>query len=304
MVVDYSNLKTVKLRDRKHKVSVLDFAKPRSGFFDLFPNILAAKSLKDTAEKIANAKASSRGIIWACGAHVIKCGLSPILARLMEDGYITHIALNGAGIIHDFEIAYCGETSECVEESIRDGSFGMAEETSEILGKIICSDSALAFGIGDAVGEYASQLPFSEFSLLAQAYKHSVPVSIHPALGTDVLHYHPSVDWGLFAKAARIDFDKFVEAVSSLNNGGVYLNVGSAVILPEVFLKSLSILRNLGHTVEDFTSVVFDMIDHYRPRENVARRPGGNGHVIIGHHEIMIPLLVEIIYEKFDPFSR
>lgn len=290
-MINYDKLKTISLRERAHKVSIKNFGDPNKALIDSFPDILAGASLKKFVEQIKEARNQKKALIWALGAHVLKCGLTPFFIRLMDQGYVTHIALNGAGIIHDFEIGYIGETSECVEEAIRDGSFGMATETSEILGNAIKPDK----GIGSCVAEVIKNTAHRDHSLIYNASIRNIQVSVHPALGTDVLHYHPALDWADFAAAARIDFDKFVEAVGSI---GVYVNVGSAVILPEVFLKSLSVLRNLGHEINDFTTATFDMIDHYRPRENVVRRPGGRGCTFIGHHEIMIPLLTYLLGES------
>lgn len=288
-------MKTISLKKRKHLVETSQFGKIANSqsFVENLPNILASKSLKKLIESIKKAKKENCSIIWAIGGHVIKSGVTPYLIAMMREGYISHIAMNGACVIHDFEIAYCGSTSEDVAESIKDGSFGMATETSEILNKIMCSDKAITYGIGHAVGkEINSQnLWHRSYSLLANASLFSIPVSVHVALGTDVTHCHPYCDWSKLANACKKDYEHFVNSVENLNNGGVFINAGSAVILPEVFIKTVSLIRNQNKSLSNFTSAVLDMNDHYRPRENVLKRPGGCPIKLIGHHEIMIPLI-------------
>jgi len=297
MDLDYTKLVTVPLEKRHHKVSLKDFGHPTDGsvraFIDSLPDILAGQDLKRLLRNLESARETGRARIWAMGAHVVKCGLTPYLVELMDRGAVTHIALNGAGIIHDFELALIGQTSEDVEASLGDGSFGMAEETSRLLADWITSDSAQEKGIGHVVGAALDDplFPHREHSLLVQAGRRKIPVTVHPALGTEVIHYHPGYDWSRAAGAARRDFDTFVSAVTGIDGGGVYLNVGSSVILPEIFLKAVSIVRNLKIPLSGFTAVVLDMIDHYRPRENVLSRPGGCAIRILGHHEILIPLI-------------
>lgn len=303
MAIDYRKLKTVRLSERRHKVSVASFGKPSPSsvrdFVETLPDVLAGRELREILAALVEARRRGAARIWAFGAHVVKTGVTPYLADLMRRGYITHIAINGAGVIHDFEIARVGSTSEVVEDSIADGSFGMAIETAEELGAFLGSDVAMARGLGPAVSAWLDdpRLPHRDQSLLAQANRHGVGVSVHLMLGADVLHYHPQFDWSRVAAGARRDFDLFVEAVGRLDGGGIHLNVGSAVLLPEVFLKAVTVNRNLGRPIDDFSTVVLDMLDNYRPRENVLQRPGGKPHRLLGHHEIMIPLIASALPE-------
>jgi hypothetical protein len=302
---DLGRLRTVPLAERRHLVHEGALGKPGAhaglnAFLESMPDLLAAKSLKDLVARMRAARNAKRGLVWGLGAHVLKVGVGPWLIELMKSGWITHLSLNGAGVIHDFELAYCGQTSEDVAQALRDGSFGMARETGEQLGALISGPEARAEGAGAHVGRAiaASSFPHRHLSVLGAAHRLGVPVSVHVALGGDVLHHHPAFDWGGAAQAARRDFERMLDAVESLNGGGVYLNVGSAVLLPEVFLKAVSIVRNLGRPLGEFTTVVLDMLDHYRPRENVLARPGGTGIKILGHHEIMLPLLSGLLLEK------
>lgn len=298
-------LRTVSLKDRCHLVHAHQLGDPsrHAGLHDFvqsLPDLLAGRALKALVAAVRKGRLSGRKLIWGLGGHVVKSGVTPYLVALMERGFVNHIAVNGAFIIHDFELAFCGETSEVVADSLRDGSFGMARETGEILGSLMCSPEARSCGIAAHVGEalQGSEYPHRSLSLLAHAHRLSVPVSVHMALGTDVVHYHPTFDWGAAGAAARRDFDRFLDAVAGLDGGGVYLNVGSAVVLPEVFLKAVSLTRNRGGALAGFTTVVLDMIDHYRPRENVLKRPGGTGLQILGHHEILIPLIAGALLEQ------
>lgn len=304
---DLTRLRTVSLSERRHLVHAANLGKPGShsglgAFIDSLPDILSARLLRSLIERIHAAKAAGRGIVWGLGAHVVKVGITPWLVQLMEAGLLTHLAVNGALVIHDFELAYCGQTSEDVAASITDGSFGMARETGEILGGLFSAPEAADTGLGNHVARAiaGSAYPHRELSLLAAAWRCRVPVSVHIAFGADVLHHHPALDWGACARAARRDFDVLLDAVTTLHGGGVYLNVGSAVLLPEVFLKAVTVTRNLGTPLSRFTAAVLDMIDHYRPRENVLSRPGGDGIKIIGHHEIMVPLLAGALLESAD----
>ncbi|MBI3893765.1 MAG: hypothetical protein HY303_19775 [Candidatus Wallbacteria bacterium] len=300
MSFDFRRLKTVSLLRRKHLVTVPAFGRPQPGsgigdWIETLPDILAARSLKRLVAALRDARAKGRSIIWSIGAHVLKCGLAPYLTALMERRYLTHLAMNGAGLVHDFEIAFCGETSEDVAESIADGSFGTAEETGRFLGQVLSDDygRSLGLGLGALLGRRIAvdELPHGQHSLLARAWELKVPATIHAALGADVVHIHPAVDWERLGGLLKRDFEVFAAGLPGLSDGGVYLNVGSAVLLPEVFLKALSLVRNVGKRVDGFTAVNLDMQQHYRPRVNVLERPGGEPIQIIGHHEILIPLL-------------
>jgi hypothetical protein len=237
------------------------------------------------------------------GAHVIKCGLQPVLKSLIEADVITAIAMNGAGSIHDYELSLIGETSEDVGAVLHEGHFGMAEETGRDINRAIREGVSRGLGYGEAVGRFiiANDNPYRGQSLLATCVEHDIPVTIHVALGTDIIHQHPQADGAMLGEASFTDFRIFTSVVSELGNGGVYLNIGSAVIMPEVFLKALSIAQNLGHHVDGFTTANFDMQQHYRPLQNVVKRPTSGksrGYTITGHHEIMVPLLAAGILDK------
>jgi len=266
------------------------------GFIDSLPDILAGKDFKEFLALLRTARTRKRAIIFGLGAHVIKVGLSPILIRLMEDGWVSGLALNGAGIIHDFEIAFCGRTSEDVAAQIQTGKFGMARETGEMLNAAIRSGASRGCGLGAAVGRMiaGSRLPFKNLSLLASAYELGIPVSVHVAIGTDTIHFHPRSSGQAVGQTSLADFFLFCSLVEKLEGGGVYINIGSAVVLPEVFLKALSYVRNRGTRLERYSTAVFDFLHQYRPAENVVRRAvgkKGRGFYFIGHHEIMVPLL-------------
>ena len=297
-----SGLRTYSLRSRVSRVGVGDFAttfQPETGlpgFIDSLPNILAAKEFKSFLGLLRTARSKRKPILMGLGAHVIKVGLSPVLIRLMEDGWVGGIALNGAGIIHDFEIAYCGRTSEDVAVQIRAGKFGMARETGERLNAAIRQGARKGVGLGAAVGGMiaGSRLPFKNFSLLAAAYELGIPASVHVAIGTDTIHFHPGCSGAALGRTSLADFFLFCSVLEKLEGGGVYINIGSAVVLPEVFLKALSFVRNRGIRLEHFSTAVFDFLHHYRPEQNVVRRAvgkKGRGFYFVGHHEIMIPLL-------------
>jgi len=298
-------LKTYSIKGRKSKVSVDEFAAPftaGSSFADFMgslPAILGAKNLRIVADAIVEATHAERTVAVGMGAHVLKVGLGPLLIDLMERGVIKSLALNGAGIVHDFEIAYAGCTSEDVDAEIGAGAFGMAKETGSILNRAIKKGSEK--GIGRAVGELIanSRYPNKDKSVLAACVKNDIPCTVHVALGTDILHIHPQMDGAATGRAAMIDFKIFASVVASLEKG-VYLNIGSAVIMPEVFLKALTLARNLGFDVSHFTTVNMDFIQHYRPLTNVVRRPTmghGRGISLTGHHEIMVPLLFAAVIE-------
>jgi hypothetical protein len=308
--INVSDLKTYPLKKRHSKVRVSDFAKPwrKGGSFSLFyralPDILAVKTLRAVAGAIAQAHAKGRPVIVGIGAHVIKVGLSPILVTWMEQGLITAVAMNGAGIIHDFELALMGHTSEEVDDEIDDGRFGMTEETGRILNDAIAHGYRNGQGMGEAVGHYIngskSQFPNRGTSILAAGAMLGIPVTVHVALGTDVIHMHPAADGAAIGATSLLDFRRLAAVVAGME-GGVYLNIGSAVVLPEVFLKTVSLGRNLGHSLSNITTVNMDFLSHYRPLTNVVRRPtqkGGKGYSLIGHHEIMLPLLVAAVAEE------
>jgi deoxyhypusine synthase len=302
-------LHTYPLKERKSKVTIQDFASPvRAGqslkqFLDSLPNILAARDFKSVVAAIVQACRKDKPVIWGMGAHVIKCGLNPVIIELLKRGIISAIALNGAGIIHDFELAYAGHTSEEVEAELGQGRFGMAQETGELINQAINQGAAEGLGLGKAVGKKLVELapPYIEYSLLATAYNLNIPVTVHVALGTDIIHLHPQADGANIGRGSEQDFRLLAAVVSQLEGGGVFLNIGSAVIIPEVFLKAVSLVRNLGHTLVDFVTVNLDFIRHYRPIQNVVTRPtasGGRGYSLIGHHELMLPLLAAAITEE------
>lgn len=295
-------LKTYSLRSRRSKVNVKEFARvfPVDRSFNRFlnslPDILAGKEFKEFVSLVVKAKKRRKAVIFALGAHVIKVGLSPILIDLMKRGWVTALAFNGAGIIHDFEIAFAGKTSEDVELQIRNGRFGMARETGEMLNEAINRGSEEGLGLGEAVGRMiaASHFPHKNLSLLAAAYDLNIPATVHVGIGTDFIHFHPRVKGEALGRASLKDFFLFCSLLEKLEGGGVFVNIGSAVVLPEVFLKALSFVRNRGRALDSFVTAVFDFIHHYRPCQNVVLRPwrkGGKGFYFIGHHELMVPLL-------------
>ncbi len=268
-------------------------------FLDCLPDILKAHDLKDLVRACRHAKSIGKPLIIGLGGHVIKCGLAPLLIELMEAGYVKAFVCNGAVAIHDFEIACYGQTSEDVASALADGSFGMAEDTSLFLNSAITNGYENDLGMGEAIGAALQEKAvFPELSLFASAYKHNIPVCVQVAIGTDIIHQSPHARGEAIGATSMRDFRIFCEAVSTLDEGGVFIDFGSAVIVPEVFLKALSVARNLKGKVSNFTTAVFDMNMHYRARVNVAERPvltGGKGYYIIGHHEIMIPLLVKAL---------
>jgi hypothetical protein len=268
------------------------------------PRLLAADSLRAVVDALIAARQKKKQIIWGLGGHVIKCGLAPVLIRLTETGYATAFAMNGATSIHDFEIAIAGNTSEDVEEVLPDGRFGSAQETGADMNGAITGGARDGIGAGEALGRRLEKIAHPAYgasSLLLAAYKQHVPVTVHVAVGTDTPHTHPAADGAAIGAASHHDFRLLCSIVTGLNDGGVYLNVGSAVVLPEVFLKAVSVVRNLRYPLADFTTVNFDFLQHYRPKLNVVERPhaksGGRGYSITGHHEITIPLLAAILAE-------
>ena len=290
------------IHTRKSKVDKACFAKPgkaqsTAAFFKNLPSILAAQGLKDLSAKIKQARRKKKPVIFMYGAHLIKCGLSPLLVDLVKRGIITALATNGAGIIHDFEIAYCGKTSEDVAANLKKGMFGMSKETGAFINKAATYAYQQDIGFGAAVGELIdkTKLRYRDVSPAYWAYKKKVPFSVFVAIGTDIVHQHPDASGASIGFASLKDFHFFRECVSRLE-GGVVINFGSAVILPEVFVKALNLARNLKAKVDDFTAANFDMYTMYRAHENVVRRPtGGKGYSFIGHHEIMFPLVYQLL---------
>lgn len=310
--IDLTKLKTYPLSRRHSKVRVSDFSVPwRPGgplrrFLGTLPDILAVKTLRAVARAIVRAHRRNRPVVVGMGAHVTKVGLNPVLIDLMERGIVTAVAMNGAVIIHDFELALMGQTSEEVDAEIDSGRFGMAEETGRILNEAIAWGSKEGLGIGEAVGRYIlarkKQFQHHRISVLAAGSQLSVPVTVHVAVGTDIIHMHPAADGAAIGAGSLLDFRKLAAVVADME-GGVYLNLGSAVILPEVFLKAVTLGRNLGRTLSDITTVNMDFLSHYRPLTNVVKRPtqkGGRGYSLIGHHEIMVPLLAAAVLEDLS----
>ena len=307
--LDVTKLKTYPAGSRNSKVRFDEFARSgRKGgsfrqFYDSLPNILAASQLRRVVEAMVAANRRGKPVVWMFGAHVIKVGLNPLIVDLLRRKIVTAIAMNGAGIIHDFELAFMGSTSEDVAEALADGSFGMARETGQLLNRAITDGAKKGWGLGRSVGTMinAKKLPYRRLSILATCQQLGVPATVHVAIGTDIIHQHPSADGAAIGKTSLADFRLLTEVVAGLGAGGVVGHFGSAVILPEVFLKAVSVARNLGRSVKDFTAFDFDMIRHYRPSENVLKRPtllGGQAIHITGHHEIMIPLLVQAVTEQ------
>src|SRR5215831_13723895 len=306
---DLSGIKTYPLKSRKSKVTVSDFARPASrattigDFLDSLPNILAAADLNAVVTAITNAKRGDRGVIWGLGAHVIKTGLGPLIVELMRRGFVSAIATNGAAVIHDFEIALAGATSEDVDESLGPGQFGMADETGRLLNGAINDGVARGLGLGQAVSRFlhAREPQHAKSSVLAEAGRLGIPVTVHVAIGTDIVHMHPAASGSAIGEGSLRDFRYFVANVSRLERG-VYLNCGSAVVLPEVFLKAVALVRNRGTKLEHITTVNLDFVRGYRPETNVVRRPvsGGSGHgySLVGHHELLIPLLAAALIES------
>ncbi|MBN2032486.1 MAG: hypothetical protein JW836_04355 [Deltaproteobacteria bacterium] len=305
--ISLEGVRAYPLSQRPSKVKSDDFGKPWSAGGDLsawlraLPDILAARDFRNVAASIVRAAKKGNMIILAMGAHAVKVGLNPVIIDLMERGIIRGLAMNGACIIHDTEIAMAGHTSEDVAARLGEGKFGMAEEPAVFLNEAVREGAKAEMGLGAAVGERLSlaKFPYGRFSLLARAFELDIPVTVHVAIGTDTIHFHPSVDGPSLGYATHLDFRLFARLVSELE-GGVFINLGSAVILPEVFLKAVSLVRNLGHRLKEVTTVNMDFIRQYRPITNVVQRPtleGGQGYSLMGHHEIMFPLLAAAVVE-------
>jgi hypothetical protein len=330
--LEFAALRSVTLKERGGKVKAADFASAYqkgsgiAGWLNSLPRILAGESFRAVVEALDAARARHRALIWGLGGHVIKCGLAPVLIDLMQRGYVTLFALNGAAAVHDFEIALAGATSEDVEATLPDGRFGVADETGCEMNCAIAAGERDGLGMGEALGRRLDTLlaghavlagqavspahqpeagagsSHAEASLVLQAYRHGTPVTVHVAVGTDTPHVHPSADGAAIGSTTHRDFRLFCAYATDLDDGGVYLNCGSAVVLPEVFLKAISAVRAMGSPLTRFTTVNLDFLEHYRPRANVVERPharsGGAGYSIRGHHELMLPLLAAALIEK------
>lgn len=316
--LDRTGLKTIPLAERPAKVSVSQFARPYAkgegvmGLLESMPRILAGESVRAVVEALRRAWDLEKPILWGLGGHVVKVGLGPTVIDLMERGFVSGIAMNGSTAIHDFEVALVGSTSEEVDATLPGGKFGMAEETGAWMNQAITDGDSKEIGIGEALGEFLLEkveeqsqtgkpvVKFPDASILLQAYRRRIPVTVLVAIGTDTPHNHPLADGRAIGGASHRDFLLFAGLVAQLGGGGVYLNVGSAVVLPEVFLKAVTAARNLEHTLENFTTVNLDFLQHYRPLENVVRRPtlgSGQGYALTGHHEILLPLLAAALVE-------
>ena len=306
--IDLKAVKTNSTMARASKVTAdLEGRPPWPGisfadFLDSLPAILRANDLKAVARAIMHAKRYGRPVIAMLGGHVIKTGCSPILADMASRGYIHHFASNGSAAVHDTELAVWGHTSEDVATHLEDGSFGMAADTARLINAAARRAADIGAGFGETVGALLveKRAPHLERALLARSYQLNIPYTLHVALGTDIVHQHPTASGAAIGEASMRDFRILANTVTKLGQGGVVLNLGSAVIMPEVFLKTLAVARNLGHPVSDFTTANFDMLQHYRPTVNVVQRPvlkGGQGYALTGHHEIMIPLLAATVYE-------
>jgi len=315
---------TYPLASRKSKVSTLDFAKAGAAktsltkFLDSLPHILAAEDLRSLLGAVHAARKQGAAILWGMGGHIIKVGLGPVLIDLMQRGFVSGIAMNGAALIHDFEIALAGNTSEEVETALGEGRFGMAEETGRYLNEIAKLAHRVRIGYGEAAGKFRNigiiEAPYEGSSVLAAAYKRRIPVTVHIAIGADIPHMHPSADGAALGYATHRDFLLFSALVDRMHPGGVYMNWGSAVVLPEVFLKAVSVVRNLGVPLRPITTANFDFIQHYRPLQNVVKRPTASGRsrsgpesrgfAITGHHELLLPLVAAALAAGWPKVKR
>jgi hypothetical protein len=320
----FGGVHTYPLASRKSKVSVRDFARaPKksaslASFLDTLPKILAAADLRQLLEAVHRAKRQKKAVLWGIGGHVIKVGLGPLLIDLMKRGFVSGIVMNGAAMIHDFEIALAGNTSEDVEAGLGEGQFGMAQETGAGINEIAKLAHRIRIGFGEAAGQYLTSGILSpkspDASVLIAAYRHRIPVTVHVAIGTDIPHIHPAADGAALGDATFHDFRLFCELVRQMDGGGAYLNWGSAVLLPEVFLKAVSVVRNLGVPLAPITTANFDFIQHYRPIQNVVKRPilpvKGNaagkskGFAISGHHELLLPLVAAALVSGWPAAAR
>ncbi|MDX1984164.1 MAG: hypothetical protein SFV51_28070 [Bryobacteraceae bacterium] len=309
--MDFSAMKTIPIAERGGKVGIPHMARPYQkgtgvgGLLASLPDVLAAPSLLRVIDSVVQARERKRAILWGLGGHVIKCGLAPVLLDLMRRGFVTGFVLNGAASIHDFEIGIAGHTSEDVEAVLPDGRFGSAEETGREMNEAIAAGVARGLGMGESLGARLAEIAVPDFApccLVLEAWRAAVPVTVHVAVGTDTPHTHPAADASAIGQGTHRDFRLLCSMLREMDDGGVYLNVGSAVVLPEVFLKAVSVVRNLGHPLARFTTVNLDFLQHYRPKMNVVDRPhaqsGGKGYGITGHHELMIPLLAAALIER------
>jgi hypothetical protein len=305
---DLSGVRTYPLASRRSKARAEDFAKPVAAgatfrqWFDSLPALLGAADLRRVVQAIVGARRNGGGVVWGIGAHVIKTGVSPVLIDLMARGYVSALAMNGAGLIHDFEVALAGATSEDVDEALGPGRFGVAEETGTLLNEAIARAHQTGEGLGQGVARFLAtrKPPHAANSLLVAAHRLEVPVTVHVAIGTDIIHMHPSASGAAIGETSLRDFRYLTASVSRLT-GGVYLNCGSAVVLPEVFLKAVALARNAGASLAGLTTVNIDFLRMYRPQTNVVTRPvagtGGTGIALVGHHEVLIPLLAAAVIE-------
>ena len=300
--IDLSKISTYELASRPSKVTVDDFAHPVAEndslreYLEKLPNILAVRSMRELAERVRRARDLGKPIIWGLGGHVVKTGLAPILIDLMARGFITAVAGNGSVLVHDSEIARVGSTSEDVDATLGEGDFGAARETGELLNNAAKDAQAQGIGLGEAISLALAQLdpPHAGKSLLCAAVERRLPFTAHLTIGADIGHFHPGVDGAALGASSHTDFRLFCSLVQQMNGGGVYINYGSAVVMPEIFLKAVTVVRNLGHELSDVTTANFDFVQHYRPLTNVVRRPtangAGKGYSITGHHELTLPL--------------
>ncbi len=301
----YDKLNTYPLNKRKSKVNIDDFFNFNGeNFIDQIPNILAAKEVKEIIEHTVNAYKKSKKIVVAMGAHVIKVGLSPLINKLIKNKVISHIAFNGAAIVHDVEIAINGATSEDVDEALKKGEFGMSEETNSLINNAINSGFVEGIGLGETIGKWLtnSDYRYKDFSIFATAYQHNIPITVHVAVGTDIIHMSPEANGSAIGEGSLKDFKIFANTIKDLQDG-VFFNIGSAVVLPEIFLKAVTLVRNLNFKVDRFITVNLDFIKQYRPLTNVVNRPvqnGGKGYYIIGHHEIMLPLIFLNVLQRIN----
>lgn len=313
--IDLQNLRTMSIADRKSKVNIRDFSTAYQpgmslgSYLNSLPNILAGASVRSVIDKVASARRLDKPVVVSMGAHVIKCGLSPIIIDLMRRGVITALALNGAGSIHDSEIAFCGETSEDVVDGMRTGMFGMASETADFLNGTADVARAEDLGLGEALGRAIidADAPHRDVSILAAAYHYNVPVTVHVCIGCDIVHMHPSANGAAIGEASMHDYRILTEAMRNLGSGGVLLNLGSAVVLPEVILKAITTLINLGCDMRGMTGVNLDFVQHYRSNQQVVARVreiGGEGISLTGHHELMIPLIAAGVIENLEGNSK
>lgn len=305
--LDLGKVKTYPLASRKSKVTIDDFAQPTTSdaslkdFLASLPDILAVQSLRQLTTRIQRAHESKKPIIWGLGGHVVKTGLAPLLIDLMNRGYVSAIAVNGSVLVHDSEIAMIGSTSEDVDATLGEGVFGGAEETGQLLNSAARDGARDQIGLGEATGRALLALnpKHRDHSILCAAYESKIPFTVHVTIGGDIAHFHPQADGAALGATTHTDFKLLAELVRQMDGGGVYLNVGSAVVLPEVFLKCVTLVRNLGHPLLDITTANFDFIQSYRPLTNVVRRPtekgAGHGYSITGHHELTIPLLAAML---------